>query len=416
MSERNVALDNPTAPASAVPRRLLPAMALFSVVVSGGYAALGGVLLPNQLANIDPANKVANVALVSSLAFVAAMIVQPLVGALSDRTRGALGRRGPWLILGGLVSGVALSVQGRLDSIGAVLVGWIVVTIGLNTVLAPFSAVLPDRVPVERRGGASAATGFGVMIGIALSTVVAGRLASTLPLAFTVFGLAVAIAAAGFALVTRRRESGSRAPLSLRAGLRGLWVSPRRHPDFAWAFTARFLFVLGYFAIYTFQLYLLTDYLRMSRAAANSSIGALNILLVLGAIAAVVGGGLWSDRVQRRKPFLYAASAAMAIGMLMPLVVPTLLGMSVMSALLGVGFGLYQSVDTALMSQVLPDAGRAGKDLGVLNLANAVPQAIAPVVGGSLVQLTGGYPSVFVAGIVTVTLAGLALRGIRGVA
>lgn len=397
------------------PRALLPGMAGFSLLVSGSYAALGGVLLSNQVADVDPANKVQIVTLVSSLAFVAAMIVQPLVGALSDRTRGRFGRRAPWLVLGGLIAGAALAVQGNLGTVGSLLVGWIVVTVGLNTVLAPFSAVLPDFLPAERRGRASAANGFGVMIGIALCTTVAGRLADRLPLAYTLAGIAVLVAAVGFSLVIRRPESGPREPFDLGALLRGMWVSPRKHPDFGWAFAARFLFVLGYFAIYTFQLYILTDYVGQSRRAANGTIGFLNVLLVLGALVGVVVGGLWSDRVQRRKPFLYAASAAMALGMLAPLLAPDVVGMSIMSALLGVGFGIYQSVDTALMSQVLPSESAAGKDLGILNLANAIPQAVAPIVGGGLVTLTGGYAALFIVGIVVVILAGVALKGVRRV-
>lgn len=397
------------------PRALLPAMSGFSVLVSGSYAALGGVLLSNQAADIDPVHKVQIVTLVSSLAFVAAMIVQPLVGALSDRTRSRFGRRAPWLVLGGLIAGAALAVQGHLDTVGALLVGWIVVTIGLNTVLAPFSAVLPDFLPAEKRGRASAATGFGVMVGIALCTTVAGRLASSLPLAYTLAGIAVLVGAVGLALVIRRPETGEREPFSLGRLVRTMWVSPRRHPDFAWAFAARFLFVLGYFAIYTFQLYLLTDYLGMARSAANQTIGLLNVLLVIGAVIGVVAGGVLSDRIQRRKPFLYAASVAMALGMLAPLMLHSVLGLEIMSALLGVGFGIYQSVDTALMSQVLPSESAAGKDLGILNLANAVPQALAPLVGGGLVTITGGYSAIFIAGIITVVLAGFALRGIRRV-
>ena len=57
------------------------------------WGAIPGVLLPLQVTGLDPANKVASLALVTTIGAFAAMIAQPVAGAISDRTRSRFGRR-----------------------------------------------------------------------------------------------------------------------------------------------------------------------------------------------------------------------------------------------------------------------------------------------------------------------------------
>jgi MFS family permease len=96
------------------------------------------------------------------------------------------------------------------------------------------------------------------------------------------------------------------------------------------------------------------------------------------------------------------------------MIMPTLVGMILFSLVSGLGFGIFQSVDTALMSQVLPSAETYGKDLGVLNIAATLPQTIGPVVGGAVV-LAFGYIGIFPVGIVLVLAGGAAVYMIRSV-
>jgi MFS family permease len=195
----------------------------------------------------------------------------------------------------------------------------------------------------------------------------------------------------------------------------GLWISPRKHPDFAWAFAARFLFILGYFVVFFFELFLLTDYIGLKLAQANQTIGMLAIVSLVTTVISVLVGGAWSDRVGRRKIFVYAASFFVVVGFLMPLLMPNLTGMIAMSAISGIGFGLYTACDTALMTEVLPkDGATAGKDLGILNIATNLPQALCTALAGLLIASLG-YPAIFVFGMIAVVLAGVALIPIKSV-
>src|SRR3546814_9327334 len=75
-----------------------------------------------------------------------------------------------------------------------------------------------------------------------------------------------------------------------------------------------------------------------------------------------------SDLIGRRKPIVFASSIVMGAALTVPLFLPSLQGMLIYAALIGIGYGAFMSVDMALMTQVLPKAdGEAnGKDLGIL--------------------------------------------------
>ncbi len=79
-------------------------------------------------------------------------------------------------------------------------------------------------------------------------------------------------------------------------------------------------------------------------------------------------------------------------------------------ALTGMGHGVYEGVDLALVTEVLPDRERhAAKDLGLLNITNTLPQVIAPLAAPAILAFSrGDYTLLFlVAG--AVPLMGAAL-------
>ena len=382
------------------------------------YSGLISLLLPNQVLAIDEANKVSNLAIVTTVSFIFTLFAQPIVGALSDRTRSRLGRRAPWMILGAAVAAVFLVGLGSLSSIVWITVFWVVIQVALNALQGPLTAIVPDRFPRERRGVASAMVGIGTMVGGAGGVIVASMLAANLGLGYSVFGAAVLVVTLGFVLLNRDSSSkdATIAPWSWKAFLSGFWINPRRNPDFAWAFAARFLFILGYFVVVAFQLYILTDYLRLPVAEANATMVPLSLAGMVTTLVAITIAGWWSDRVGRRKVFIYAATAFMVVGLAFPLVMPNLTGMFIMALVNGFGFGLYMACDTALMTEVLPGGGAAaGKDLGILNVATNIPQAMSPAIAGLLIGVLGGYPALFVFGIVCVIAAAFVLVPIKSV-
>lgn len=412
------ATASPAVSSPAATRRLLPSLGITSLMLFATYAGLIAVLLPLQVTAIDPVHKVANLAIVTTTSFVFTLFAQPIVGAFSDRTRSRMGRRAPWMVIGAAVGAIFLAGLGSLTSILWITVFWVVIQVSLNALQGPLTAITPDRFPRSRRGIASAMIGIGTMAGGTIGVIVAGRFAANIGIGYTVFGVAVLVATLAFVLLNRDYSSTDAVhpPFRWKPFFAGFWISPRTNPDFAWAFAARFLFILGYFVTFGYQLFILTDYIELSIPAATSAIALLSLASLVTTLVSVSLAGWLSDKLGRRKVFIYVASVLMVIGLAVPLAMPTLAGMLVMSAVNGFGFGLYMACDTALMTEVLPGGGSAAaKDLGILNVATNIPQALSPSIAAVLIGALGGYQALFVFGMIAVALAAVVLIPIKSV-
>jgi MFS family permease len=86
-------------------------------------------------------------------------------------------------------------------------------------------------------------------------------------------------------------------------------------------------------------------------------------------------------------------------------------------AVAGLGFGLYMAVDLALVADVLPDAdSSAAKDLGVLNIAGALPFAVAPAIAPAVLAIGGGsYPALYAVAGACALLAAAAILPVKKV-
>ncbi|WP_432180677.1 MFS transporter [Streptomyces sp. NBC_00063] len=417
----STATAQPESPASKTrapgERRLLTGLMANSIALYAIYGAVPAVLLANLVADVDPTHKSTSLGIISAIGAFGAMLANPIAGALSDRTYGRFGRRAPWMAGGALLGGLSLIALGLGNNLLWIGVAWTLAQIFLNGLQAPLTAVIPDRTPEKRRGVFSSAAGLAQMLGAVGGIAVAAGFADALGLGFAVFGVLVVIGTAIFLVLNK--EPAATAPqgdaFRLKTFLAGFWVSPRRHPDFAWAFAGRFLLVLGYYCISSYQLYILDDYLDLTRDRANDLVPLLSVAMLPGMIAMIVISGPWSDRVGRRKPFVIASSIGMAVALALPLILHSEASMFAYAVVVGCAFGMYMAVDTALMTQVLPRPDDAAKDMGVLNIANALPQALAPAVAAGVIGVLGGYRSLFVAAVVLVALGALSILPIRTV-
>jgi MFS family permease len=129
----------------------------------------------------------------------------------------------------------------------------------------------------------------------------------------------------------------------------------------------------------------------------------------------VVVGGIASDRVGRRKPFVLCAGLVMSAASLILAGAQTFLGALVAATVLGLGFGVYTSVDFALLTEVLPAALDRAKDLGVINIASTLPQVLAPAIAAPVVTHLGGYPVLYVLSAILGVVGAVLVYKIRAV-
>jgi MFS family permease len=382
------------------------------IALMAAPSGFAGVLLPGKIYGFfpeDAAARDATLAQVLAVSAVFTLITQPLIGMLSDNTRSRFGQRTPYMLIGaigGLIFTFGLQVS---STVVTVTVFWVLVQICLNIIQGPLQTTVADRVPVERRGIASSLIGVTAIVGGTLGSIVAGRLSNAIgDVSFTVIGIAVLVVILAFVLINPDRPSRDlpRNRFSFREFVSTFWVNPRTAPDFAWAFAARFLMMIGYWAVQVFQFNLLLAYVQPSLAfeQVNIEMGTLGLITMVGALIASFVFGRLSDRIGRRKPFVIGASIAMAVALTIPMLSPTLPAFYAWAAINGLAFGAYMSIDMALIIDVLPDPARFGKDLGVMNIATVLPQAIGPVLA-AWISAAWGYPALFAWAIFWVLLA-----------
>ena len=411
-----VAESGPEAPAAGVRRGWISLLSIANLGLYVGYFAPLQELLPNQVQSIDPADKTTALGVVTAFGALVAVLVGPLAGALSDATASRFGRRRPWIAGGALLgcAGLAL-LSGQRGLIGVTL-GWCVAQAGLNALQAGLSAAVPDRVPVRQRGLVSGWVGLtqslGVVVGVALvAEIITGQVSGYLAV-----GLLVVLTALPMA---RRHPDPPVAKQDLprlRAGLlfAAFRFDFRAHPDFAWAWGTRFLVQLGNSLGTLYLLYFLRD--RVKYANPDDGLFVLIVVYTCTTLLTVVVGGAASDRSGRRKPAVILSGYAMAAAALLLATWETWTGAIVCAALLGLGYGVYLSVDQALITQVLPSAEDRAKDLGIINIASSAPQVLGPALAAPIVTYLGGYPSLYISVAVVTVLGSYFVTRIRGVA
>ena len=401
-------------------RRLQASLMINFFLLMALYSGVLGVLLPNQIAEINPGNKANNLAVLFAITSVFSTLTTPIAGALSDRTRSRWGRRSPWIAIASLIGSLCLFGVSWMTSFWSLMVFWVMATVAYNSMQPAMTTVIADRFPPETRGVVSGVVGAGMTAGLTAGTVVAGYLAGAQVLAYSLFALAIAASCIAFVVINREPSSAEqpRRPFSWIAFAKGFWISPKEHPDFAWAFAGRFTIYMGYQAVAAYMLYILRDYIGLSDAESNVAIANLAILTLVCLIVSSLASGYLSDRFQRRKPFVIGASLIMGCAMAAPLLLPTMTGMWIYAGIIGVGYGMFMSIDMALMTQVLPQSaeGDEGKDLGVLTTAVNIPQIISPVLAAILRNLFGGnYAVIFIAAVIFVFGSALCVAPIRSV-
>jgi MFS family permease len=133
-------------------------------------------------------------------------------------------------------------------------------------------------------------------------------------------------------------------------------------------------------------------------------------------VAASLVGGKLSDRTGRRKIFVLTASIVYGLAMFVVAVASDFNGFLVGMAIGGLGFGLYMAVDLALVVDVLPDDDNAAKDLGVLNIADALPFSVAPGIAPAILAFgNGSYGVLYAVAGVWAVIGGVAILPVKGV-
>lgn len=397
--------------------------AQFAVFAS--VAAAIAVLLPATAATVAGTDKVGALGVITAVGAVGALLAQPVVGRLSDRTRWGPGRRATWVAIGGLVGAAGLVAMSQARSIAALALILLVTQVGLNAVVAMINAALPDRVPLNQRARVSGALGIALAVGAAVGIALAGFIPSH-QVAWVVVAVLVLVTSMVFAftnhdvkapLLVTPRQPARPVVSDVPGGTRRAWFATLpRSGDYWWAFASKFAVFMTYQAITSYLYFILSDHIhlgqRYPRLDLSQTVSILSLVSLVSLTLSAAVGGVFADKVGRLKPFVQWSAVGFALPGIILIVWPTLPAIIAAQLISGAAFGLYSVVDQALLSRVIPTQGNAARDLGILNIASAVPNVAAPAVAALLISASG-YTALFVFASVCAALGGLLIRPIK---
>jgi MFS family permease len=371
-------------------------------------------VLPRMVEGVTGAGgKALALGVVTGIGAFAALIANPVAGHYSDRWV-SRDNRVATILVGLVTGGVAHVILGYQHSVVWIAIWWTVCQATINIAYGPMSAIVVDH--VDRRswglvwGLISVAQAVGLIVGLAavvyvfpsvtagMTAISVGYMVCLVPLLLVLYRLprvsyapagtagpeldgSPAAAAGQAAAPAAPRRQGVRALLSLEQGFGLVW-------------TGKFLVTLAETVALLYLYYYVQDVVRYRDPGQGQLI--LVLAATLAAIVATVAVGRFADLSDGYRRYAVLSSLLMAAtGFVLAGFAVWALVM-VCALALGAGYGAFQSVSQALSMVVLPNPANAGRDLGIINIASAVPQVIGAPIAGLVVAGAGGYRGLFV--------------------
>ncbi len=418
-------------------------------------AALLPIVLPIQILLFVTPGVVGNaqqaefLGWLSALGAVVALVVPPLVGALSDRTTLRYGRRRPYIVIGVLISVAGAWALARADDLNTLTITFLILQLGFNVTVGSYQGLLPDLTPEGQRGAASGYLGLMTILGNVGSLALAGALLAGVTLAdvttpsgraeiitgASIFYGATALVMALTTIITlvwtpetplsvveaaalRPQPRGANRMERGLQSLRTLWLEPWKSHNFTWVFLTRAFVMLGLTLFLTFIEYYFANVVHVTNFVSATAVVAG--LALVGAILSALTLGILSDHMNRAL-LVGISTALMALPALAFVVAPGRIPLWPLGIVFGLGYGAYTSVDWALAVDALPVQANAGKDLGIWSAASTLPAILAPALGGAVIALVDavdhetalGYQAIFALAAVCLALGAVFVSFIR---
>jgi Na+/melibiose symporter-like transporter len=363
-------------------------ISIFGFALAALWGSLHTIVMPLRLLDfVAEPEKNTYLGLLTFAGLILAIVVQPIAGAISDRSGFQWGRRRPYILIGATATMLFLPGIGLAGSYIAIFFIYCLLQVSTNIAQGPYQAFIPDLVPEGRRGSASGVkTLLEIVGGVALLYPIAffmdryfaGQGASWLWLALG----ALAIVLLGVVITTlltvkERPGTGSQLPL-LPTLYKSFRINVRANRDFVWFLVSRLLVLMAFTTLQTFALYFLRDVVGVANPA--SATAQFSIVAVVGMLAVVYPAGRLSDRIGRR-PVVVASGLLGALGIaLIFLFQDNYLFIIFCGGLVGISFGAFMSSNWALATDLV-GKGEEARYLGLTNLATAGGAALARLIG-----------------------------------
>ncbi len=361
---------------------------IFGFALSALWQSMHTIVLPLRLLDFAAeGQKNTYLGLLTFTGLLLAIIVQPVAGAISDRSFFRWGRRRPYVVLGTAAALLFLPGIGLAGSLAVLFISYSLLQASTNTAQGPYQAFIPELVPEKRKGTASGVKGLlEVVGGIALIYPLAIFMdryfksgeGQWLWLTIGVLGALLLAAMVLTAVTVKESKPEKRGAVPLKSTLfRTFQMDIRGNPDFAWFLLSRLFIFMAFTTIQQFALNFLRDVIGANDPAEATA--RFSIVAVAGMLVTAYPAGVISDRTGRR-PVIIGAGLLGAAGTTAIFLVHDYSVILIAAGVIGLAIGAYNSSSWALATDLVRKGDEA-RYLGLANVATAGGAALARLIG-----------------------------------
>ena len=336
----------------------------------------------------DPGTEGTALAVIGVVTFLFSVAVQPTVGAISDYAQTRWGRRKPFIVGGALFDALFLIGIASANTFLAIVAFATLLALSTNVARGPFQGYVPDLVPDQQVGLASAMVGLMQVLGNVLGFALAGIATSEGNVGLAVIAIASVELVTMLSVVLRvpngppARARDGRSWRSIAAETWGTDIL--REKSYLWLLASRLFILMGGAAVLNFILLYLPDVHHLSEKESGGAFLTMLLAATVVSLIAIVPASRLSDRFGR-KPVIYVCTALGAIGVGLIAIAPSVPVATIGAALFGASQGTFLAVDWALMTDIIPKAA-SGRYMGLSNVVTASSTTIAVIIGGPLID------------------------------
>ena len=374
--------------ASRFRRRDYVKITIFGFAITALWQSLHSIILPLRLLDIVPeAQKNTYLGLLTLSGLLVATFVQPIAGAISDRSSFKWGRRRPYVLAGGIIALLVLPGIGLAGSFAAIFAVYCLLQAATNTAQGPYQAFIPECVPENKHGVASGVKALLEVVGgvslvylasIFMDRYSAGEGARWLWLVLGI--LAAVLLAALIATIVLVKEAPARTSgrrTSLVPELFRTVKEALANRDIVWFLASRLLIYMAFTTIQQFALYYLRDVIGVANPAEATA--RFSIFAVAGMLAVVWPAGYLSDKIGRKS--ISAGAGLIGAAGIGIIAVTREYGATLWAAvIIGMAIGAFNSANWALATDLVAK-GEEARYLGIANMATTGGAAFARVIG-----------------------------------
>jgi Na+/melibiose symporter-like transporter len=361
---------------------------IFGFALTALSQSLHTIVLPVRLLDFVPeSQKNTYLGLLTLSGLLLAMFVQPIAGAISDRSSFRWGRRRPYILAGGVIALLILPGIGMASSFAAIFAVYCLLQAATNTAQGPYQAFIPEFVPENKRGIASGVKALlevagGVLLvilaGIFMDRYSAGEGTQWLWLVIGILAAVLLIAMMATVILVKETPappSARRTPLLSELGRTFRAAIANR--DLKWFLVSRLLIYMAFTTIQQFALYFLRDVIAVSDPAKATA--RFTIFAVAGMLAMVWPAGYLSDKIGRKS--ISAGAGALGAAGIGIIALSHQYSVTLWAALIiGMAIGAFNSANWALATDLVP-RGEEARYLGIANMATTGGAALARLIG-----------------------------------